>query len=123
VGEVSDYSRRPTIKNVEAHCGECGREFYRFYTATHQKYCPDCQRERNLENQRRAYIAKGRDCGGERFSKRKGVCTVIYDPLSVEEGGFKPGAKLFVCEINILRGWGFVQKGFTYEQEGERRTI
>ena len=120
---MNNWGRPPTDRNVEARCGECGREFYRYYTATHQKFCPDCQRERTLEKQRTAYIAKGRTCGGERFSKRKGVCTVVYDPLSIDEGGFRPGAKLFVCEINILRNWGYLLPGFTFEQEGERRII
>ena len=120
---MSDYSRRPTEKNVEAHCGECGREFYRFYTATHQRFCPDCQRERTLEKQRNQYVKHDRIVDGNRFKVMKQICTVIHDPLPDVEGGFRPGAKLYICEINDMLKLGYIQPGFTFEQEGERRII
>jgi DNA-directed RNA polymerase subunit RPC12/RpoP len=119
---MSSKSRPTTEKYREAICAECGREFYRYYTS-HNPYCPDCQKEITLERQRNKYVKHDAIVDGNRFKIMKQICTVIYDPLPYLEGGFKPGARLYICEINDMMKMGYIQPGFTFEQEGERRTI
>ena len=120
---MNGWGRVPEDKMREATCSECGREYYRHYTNTKSRFCPECQRERTLEKQRNGYIKHDRIVEGNRFTTTKTVCTVIHDPLPELEGGFKPGARLFICEINDMLRLGYIEPGFTFEQEGERRII
>ena len=116
---MNAWGRVPEETMREATCNECGHEYYRYYTNTKSRFCPACQEQRNLDRKKEEYIRHDHDAHNDRFTNRAGVCTVITDP----SGDFKPGAKLFKCEIERMEKLGYVQKGFTYEHKGERRII